>query len=70
MSAGAGIRLHAKPGDTVRAGDPLLTLYTDEPLRFPGALADLTGAVEVGDPGSTMDRLPLVIDRLAEKGQP
>ncbi|MFM7014048.1 MAG: thymidine phosphorylase [Actinomycetota bacterium] len=65
VSAGAGIRLHAKPGDEVRAGDALLTLYTDEPARIPGALEDLTGAVVVGDLGSTIDRLPLVIDRLA-----
>ena len=34
VQAGAGVRLHAKPGDRVRAGEPLLTLYTDTPERF------------------------------------
>ena len=31
VQAGAGVELHAKPGDTVRAGQPLLTLHTDTP---------------------------------------
>src|SRR5690625_8045282 len=33
----AGVTLHAKPGDTVRAGDPVATLQTDEAERFPRA---------------------------------
>lgn len=65
VSAGAGVTLHAKPGDTVRAGDPLLTLHTDEAARLPFATEALTGAVVVSAPGSTMERLPLVLDRLA-----
>ena len=65
VSAGAGITLHAKPGDVVEAGAPLMTLHTDEPARFPFALEALTGAVVVSAPGSTMERLPLVLDRLA-----
>ena len=64
VSAGAGITLHAKPGDVVAAGDPLMTLHTDETGRLPLALEALTGAVVVSAPGSTIDRLPLVIDRL------
>jgi thymidine phosphorylase len=64
VSAGAGITLHAKPGDVVAAGDPLMTLHTDEAGRLPLALEALTGAVVVGAPGSTIERLPLVIDRL------
>lgn len=64
VSAGAGITLHAKPGDLVAAGDPLMTLHTDETGRLPLALEALTGAVVVSAPGSTIDRLPLVIDRL------
>ena len=31
VQAGAGVLLHAKPGDAVRAGQPLLTLLTDTP---------------------------------------
>jgi thymidine phosphorylase len=64
VSAGAGIRLHVKPGDTVEAGAPLLTLLTDEPGRFATAHDALTGAVVVSPAGSTMERLPLVIDRI------
>jgi thymidine phosphorylase len=64
VSAGAGITLHAKPGDPVRAGDPVLTLHTDEPARFASAREALTGAVVVSPEGSTMERLPLVIERL------
>ena len=39
----AGIRLHAKPGDAVRAGQPLATLLTDEADRIPRALEALRG---------------------------
>jgi thymidine phosphorylase len=65
VSAAAGVMLHAKPGQPVRKGDPLLTLLTDEPGRFVLAHEALQGAVEVGEAGSTMDRLPLVLERLA-----
>ncbi|MHB1067387.1 MAG: thymidine phosphorylase, partial [Candidatus Nanopelagicales bacterium] len=62
--AGAGILLHAKPGDAVSAGDPLLTLLADEPARFARAREALDGAVEVGPAGTTIERLPLVIGRV------
>lgn len=51
----AGIDLHAKPGDTVRAGQPLFTLSADEPARFARALEALDGAWAIGDPGSPVD---------------
>jgi thymidine phosphorylase len=51
----AGIDLHAKPGDTVRAGQPLFTLSADEPDRFARALDALEGAWAIGDPGSPVD---------------
>ncbi|WP_327043834.1 thymidine phosphorylase [Microbispora sp. NBC_01189] len=63
VSPGAGVVLHAKPGDEVRAGGPLMTLYADEPGRFDRALQALEGAYEIGDQGGA-DLLPLVIDRL------
>ena len=46
VQAGAGVRLHAKPGDRVRAGQPLLTLYTDTPERFARAREALAGAYD------------------------
>ena len=47
----AGVDLHAKPGDTVTAGQPLFTLSADEPQRFERALEALEGAFRIGDPG-------------------
>ena len=53
--------LHAKPGDRVVAGQPLLTLLTDDADRIPLALRDLDGGFEVG---GVRDTLPLVVDRV------
>ncbi|WP_049574379.1 thymidine phosphorylase [Streptomyces sp. SBT349] len=67
VQAGAGVTLHAKPGERVRAGEPLLTLHTDTPERFASALAALDGdAVRVGEAGEpgAGDR-PTVLDRIA-----
>ncbi|MFC3995390.1 thymidine phosphorylase [Nocardiopsis sediminis] len=62
VSPGAGVTLHAKPGDPITAGTPLLTLHTDDPARFPRAVEALEGAFTVDGPD---ERLPLVIDRIA-----
>jgi thymidine phosphorylase len=64
VSAGAGIEMHAKPGDLVVAGAPLLTLHADDAARFTAALADLEGGVEIADEGTPVERLPLVLDRI------
>jgi thymidine phosphorylase len=63
VSFGAGIICHAKPGDEVTAGQPLLTLHADDAGRFPRALEALGGAIEIdaGAPAQT----PLIIDRVA-----
>ncbi len=66
VAAGAGVVLHAKPGQQVSAGQPLLTLHADEPERFARALQALEGAVSVD--GSEPAPLPLVIDRIAAAG--
>ncbi|WP_067491777.1 thymidine phosphorylase [Actinomadura hibisca] len=63
VSFGAGVICHAKPGDKVTAGQPLLTLYADDTSRFERALESLDGAYEVGD--GEPDLLPLVIDRIS-----
>ena len=49
VSAAAGIICLAKPGDYVRAGQPLLELRADDENRFAAALAALTGVAEVSD---------------------
>jgi thymidine phosphorylase len=64
VQAGAGVRLHAKPGATVRAGEPLMTLLTDTPERFGRAREALDGAVTVAPEGSRPAR-PLILDRIA-----
>jgi thymidine phosphorylase len=48
VQTGAGVELHARPGDPVRRGEPLLTLHTDTADAFGYAQQALTGAIEVG----------------------
>ncbi|MEO6470588.1 MAG: thymidine phosphorylase, partial [Aeromicrobium sp.] len=48
VQAGAGVELHAKPGNRVIEGQPLLTLHTDTPERFERSLAALEGVFEIG----------------------
>ncbi len=64
VQAGAGVRMHAKPGATVRAGEPLMTLLTDNPERFDRAKEALRDAVVIAPEGSRPDRR-LIIDRIA-----
>ncbi len=63
VQAGAGIELHAKPGDEITAGQLLMTLHTDEPERFPRALEALEGSVSIVA-GGTVNRLPLIVERI------
>jgi thymidine phosphorylase len=62
VQAAAGIVMHAKPGDAVTAGQPLLTLHTDTPERFERAIAALENGYDVGR-GPT-DAPSVVIDRI------
>ncbi|MCA2330075.1 thymidine phosphorylase [Mycobacterium avium] len=62
VQAGAGLRIHRRPGEPVVAGEPLFTLYTDTPERLGAALAELDGGWNVGD-GAPAPR-PLIIDRI------
>ena len=63
VQAGAGVVWHARPGDRVTEGQPLLTLLTDEPARFDRALASLEGGYDIGS-GDGFAAQPLVIDRV------
>ena len=67
VQAGAGIEMHAKPGDAVVAGQPLLTLHTDTPERFAGAVEALGGAWDIGAADATSGYVPrqLVLDRVS-----
>ena len=64
VQAGAGVEIHAKPGEQVRAGQPLLTLHTDDADRIERARASLEGGVEIAESASYTPG-PLVIDRVA-----
>jgi thymidine phosphorylase len=64
VQAGAGVRMHAKPGATVRAGEPLMTLLTDTPERFARAREALEHAVVIAPEGSRPAQ-QLIIDRIA-----
>ncbi|APU41825.1 thymidine phosphorylase [Streptomyces sp. NPDC056254] len=65
VQAGAGIELHAKPGDTVTAGQPLMTLHTDTPEKFDYALAALDGSFDIAAAGTAFAATPIVLDRIA-----
>jgi thymidine phosphorylase len=64
LSLGAGIEIHAKPGEKVVAGQPLFTLHADESARFERALEALNGAIEISENGFVADRLPLIIEKI------
>ncbi len=64
VQAGAGVLWHARPGDSVRAGEPLFTLLTDTPDRFDRALASLDGGYDIAPAGTPYTPPPLVIDRI------
>jgi thymidine phosphorylase len=67
VSAAAGVVLHVKPGDQVRAGDPLLELHADDPSRFERAMAALDGAFDIG---AEFAASPLIIDRFSAESPP
>lgn len=63
VQAGAGIELHAKPGEEIVPRQKLMTLHTDEEERFSRAIEILEGCVEIV-PGGKVSRLPLIVERV------
>lgn len=59
---GAGVLLHAKRGDQVTKGAPLLTLFTDEENRFERAIEALAGGIVIGSTAKTQPEL--ILDRI------
>ncbi|MDO5738825.1 MAG: thymidine phosphorylase [Ornithinimicrobium sp.] len=64
VQAAAGIELHAKPGDTVTKGQPLMTLHTDTPGRFGRALEALEGSWSIGAASELTAPGSIVIDHV------
>jgi thymidine phosphorylase len=62
VSAAAGVICQAKPGEHVVTGQPVAELRGDDPDRLKAALAELDGAIEIGDdpPSAT----PLILERI------
>ena len=65
VQAGAGIEMHAKPGDTVTEGQRLLTLHTDTPEKFEYALKALPGSFDIAPAGTDFTATPVVRERIA-----
>ncbi|WP_406383443.1 thymidine phosphorylase [Streptomyces sp. NBC_01618] len=65
VQAGAGVELHAKPGDTVTAGQPLLTLHTDTPEKFDSARDALSSSYDIAPAGTEFTATPVVRERIA-----
>jgi thymidine phosphorylase len=65
VQPGAGVELHARPGDVVTAGQPLLTLHTDTPEKFGYAREALAGAFTVSRGPDGFTAGPIVLDRIS-----
>ena len=68
VQAGAGVELHVRPGDHVRAGQPVMTLHTDTPERFDRARQALEGGWAVATPddaaAAALRERSVVLDRI------
>jgi thymidine phosphorylase len=62
VQPGAGIQIHRRSGEPVAASEPLFTLYTDTPQRFPEAMAELDAGFTLTDTPPV--GRPLIIDRI------
>jgi thymidine phosphorylase len=66
VQAGAGVEMHARPGETVEEGEPLLSLHTDDAYRFDRALQALEGGCDIDDAVEPYPTPSLLIDRIAD----
>ncbi|MCX4474441.1 Pyrimidine-nucleoside phosphorylase [Micromonospora sp. MW-13] len=62
VSVPSGVVLHKRPGDPVRAGEPLYELRAEHAARIPAALAEAAHAVRISATAPTTK--PLVIERI------
>jgi thymidine phosphorylase len=60
---GAGITLHAQLGSAVNAGQPLMTLHTDEAERFDRAMEALEGSFKI-EAAATPAPRKILLDRI------
>ncbi|MEU8050341.1 thymidine phosphorylase [Micromonospora haikouensis] len=62
VSVPSGVVLHKRPGDPVRAGEPLYELRAEHAARIPAALAEAARAVHISPTAPAAK--PLVIERI------
>ncbi|MDU9376333.1 putative thymidine phosphorylase [Methanocorpusculaceae archaeon Sp1] len=55
---GAGLHLHKKPGESVRKGEPILTIYADRGWRLQRAIEEARVSMPVVVEGMLLDRVP------------
>ncbi len=60
---GAGVTLHAQLGSVVKAGQPLMTLHTDETDRFARAIEALDGSFKI-EAAATPAPRKILLDRI------
>lgn len=65
VQAAAGVTWQIELGQQVTAGQPIITLHTDEPTRFESALNALTAAVEI-TPDGKIAKPELILGRIGE----
>src|SRR5690606_3822774 len=58
----AGVEVLVRPGDRVRAGDPLFEVSCDSPGRMARGIESLASAVEIGE--GVPDPRPLIVERV------
>lgn len=61
---GAGVEIHKTVGETVRKGETIATLLSDDEDRFARAHDAIAGAWTIGE-GERFNRAPLVLDRIS-----
>lgn len=66
VQAGAGVRMHVKPGALVRRGEPIATLLTDTPEKMERAIELVQRAIMIGSADDRPDTR-LILDRIAAK---
>ncbi len=64
VQAGAGVRMHVKPGALVRRGEPIATLLTDTPEKLGRAIELVERAIMIGSENDRPD-MRLILDRIA-----
>ncbi|WFE26657.1 thymidine phosphorylase [Solwaraspora sp. WMMD791] len=67
VSAAAGVILHRRPGEAVRAGDPIVELRADDPARIADVAPDIVAAIGPAGAIRLADQPPSAPDLVLER---